>query len=1204
MIDYASIMSRKEEFAVRIFLDVFATNSQVLKKIRGIFDDYIHKVKKEEMEKLTGPKVQGIVEIDTLGDVRIDGLIDSNLFEDLNYGDGYMVFLNPRHLKEAEKLKTITAGQLLKEFREMFHTQASLSQLEPGYLEGEACALYNLLSVYVLFYEEVRLAQPKKLGPEDGDVFTVMEPELDKLKIKAFGTYVRILHRKYAQSKHKSVLEEPTKKNTEELGPKEIPRMFYHELIRKVTTLRLSSLKFWTRCFVDDSERKIYLVFKMTQTKLEEIAQDENLKKEIEVANLDIYSFLPMDPLFRPFFLKTIQFDGLTNREKLMKPENVEVESWQMSDPKGISRRILELRRLNKVEFLAFCRDSVQRHKDILRKIFQQFNMATDFHSSEEVLQDLVLKRENWEDFMLFLGAIETWNQKLEKLKGDSQFKDHVGLMTRMIFLKALEDTNKVVRSIRGSWLDKVPPFSFFAKDYEVKNMWSHLKSSYVNPYLPFNTRKKYQKMWRTYEINELGGRSVFTSQERVHLAFSTIEHSMNPRKLLKNGLMDEIHPLHTNFILKGDLQLPLFQDISFGVNHKESKEMNFTFRQETPVEGLFRELNTVSCFKLDFSQCSLVESFKFSFSNCLTVPFDQIKNYFGEKISMYFQFLNFYTRGLRGISILTCCLELLRLFWKGREDYNAGTHHWILVIQSLVIMVWNSLFIEQWKKKELMVGLQSGHIELEEKLVERQGYEAGLYRDTGTGNWNFSSDEKCKRAMRMMVSLVIILVLLTGSVGTVLLLLYLKLYLRRSDVGEALVIGLPIVLNFVQIEIFELLYTRLSIKSNSFEHHKYGNTYELSLIMKRFLFSFVNYFNSFFIIAFMKNQNTGVDFLDECITYRAVEKLACLGELSDQFGTIFIFLLIQNVLKVIFSVLQLVYKKVRHQIKPRDYPWGRIDMIILREHQLKNYDDSAEIDGLLAEYTTTVFQFSCLSLFGIAFPFSFILSFCYNIFEAHMDKAKLFHLTKRPLPKLAASIGTWIRIIEVISFISIVTNAGILIYTARAFDIESRSKEDTSRSRVGSFIALILAFSILKKVAGLLTSSSFASFKTILKRQSILLSKFLRENSQGSQGSVAKSCPYMDYPNSLQEYQWSKDKKLLTEEEELRLFKPKPAVKKPLVLLKSAIKEQTADDLLSYMPREVKTKKTKTSNQKIDLCSRDSFYRSTQEIRGSQQNT
>jgi hypothetical protein len=632
MIDYASIMSHEEEVAVRIFLDVFATNSQVLRKLRALMDDYIHKVKKEQIEKMQGKKLQPVLEIDALGDMRIEGKIESNLFEDLNYGDGYMVFSNPRHLKEEEKLEPITVAEVLKEFREMFQTDPSMSKLEPGYLEGEAAALHNLLSVYVLFYEEVRLAQPKKLKPEDGDVFTVMEPELDKLKIKAFGNYVRTLHAKYSQRAIKTILQKPTKKNVEEIKSKEMPRIFYHELIRKIMILRLASLRFWTRCFVDDSERKIYLVFKMTQTKLEEIAQEENLKKEIEVANLDIASFLPMDSSFRPFFLKTMQFEGLTSREKQMDPGKVEVESWQMTDAKGITRRILDLRRLNKIELLAFLRNSVQHHKDTLRKIFQHFSMSSDLYSSEEVLQDLILKREKWEDFLLFVGSIEAWKERLEKLKGNLQYKDQVGLVTRMIFLKALEDTNKVVRSIRGSWLDRIPPFSFFARRHDLKNMWGHLKSNYVNPYLPFNTGKKYQKMWRTYEINELGRRSVFTSQERVHLAFCIIQENMNPRKLLKKGLMEEIHPLHTNFILKGDLQEPLFQDLSFGENSRDDAFLNFTSRQETPVEGLFRELNTVSCFRLDFSQCSLVDSYKFSLSTCLTVPFDQIKNYFGEK--------------------------------------------------------------------------------------------------------------------------------------------------------------------------------------------------------------------------------------------------------------------------------------------------------------------------------------------------------------------------------------------------------------------------------------------------------------------------------------------------------------------------------------------------------------------------------------------
>jgi len=72
--------------------------------------------------------------------------------------------------------------------------------------------------------------------------------------------------------------------------------------------------------------------------------------------------------------------------------------------------------------------------------------------------------------------------------------------------------------------------------------------------------------------------------------------------------------------------------------------------------------------------------------------------------------------------------------------------------------------------------------------------------------------------------------------------------------------------------------------------------------------------------------------------------------------------------------------------------------------------------------------------IFGAAFPLAPLLGFINNLLELRIDKYKLVYLTKRPTPHSASDIGIWSFFIEIIIYISIVTNAAYLTLTGHVF--------------------------------------------------------------------------------------------------------------------------------------------------------------------------
>jgi len=67
--------------------------------------------------------------------------------------------------------------------------------------------------------------------------------------------------------------------------------------------------------------------------------------------------------------------------------------------------------------------------------------------------------------------------------------------------------------------------------------------------------------------------------------------------------------------------------------------------------------------------------------------------------------------------------------------------------------------------------------------------------------------------------------------------------------------------------------------------------------------------------------------------------------------------------------------------------------------------------------------QFGYIAMFAAAFPFAGLLAFVSNLVEIRSDLFKLSFVVRRPKPVRAPGIGIWWNFLNVIAFLSIVTN-------------------------------------------------------------------------------------------------------------------------------------------------------------------------------------
>ncbi len=82
------------------------------------------------------------------------------------------------------------------------------------------------------------------------------------------------------------------------------------------------------------------------------------------------------------------------------------------------------------------------------------------------------------------------------------------------------------------------------------------------------------------------------------------------------------------------------------------------------------------------------------------------------------------------------------------------------------------------------------------------------------------------------------------------------------------------------------------------------------------------------------------------------------------------------------------------------------------------------------------------ISLFVVAFPLAPLLGLVYNLVEIKVDSYKLLNNCARPVPRGAQDIGAWLKFLNFITLLSIITNLGIVIFTDTGFKPDWSTEE------------------------------------------------------------------------------------------------------------------------------------------------------------------
>ena len=279
------------------------------------------------------------------------------------------------------------------------------------------------------------------------------------------------------------------------------------------------------------------------------------------------------------------------------------------------------------------------------------------------------------------------------------------------------------------------------------------------------------------------------------------------------------------------------------------------------------------------------------------TQPIDAVKDYFGERIGLYFYFLQHYTELLITPAFFGCISYCYRA-------YEQKTESLLMPYFTCYMVIWSTFFLEFWKGKQSTIAMKWGVCGFEDEEEDRPQFEGITIKSPVTGEEMsyFPSTEFSKRANMVQTA---ICACILGVVVTVGGIFFFQYWLNLPANQNMLVIfgfnGATIVaplLSAIVINVLNALYTGVAVSMNDYENHRTATEYEDALISKIFVFQLVNSFASLTYVSFVKS-----------FIGLICGKNSCYGDVASTLSTVFLSALIVRAIKEVIVRKVCVYR-------------------------------------------------------------------------------------------------------------------------------------------------------------------------------------------------------------------------------------------------------------------------------------------------------
>ncbi|XP_052471742.1 anoctamin-8 [Carassius gibelio] len=251
----------------------------------------------------------------------------------------------------------------------------------------------------------------------------------------------------------------------------------------------------------------------------------------------------------------------------------------------------------------------------------------------------------------------------------------------------------------------------------------------------------------------------------------------------------------------------------------------------------------------------------------CERQPLDDVCDYFGVKIGMYFAWLGFYTNSMLYPAVFGFLLWIFAESDQTSQDICC-------VVSAIFNVVWATLFLERWKRREAELAYKWGTLDTPaESLEEARPQFRGIKRRSPvTGCEEFFYPPWKRRMFRWLVSFPICILCLCFVCLAMFICLELQEFVLETKELPSICRFIPKILLAITVTVCDEVYKKIALWLNDMENYRLQSTYDNNLILKTVFFQFINSYLSLFYIGFyLKDMERLKEMLATLLIFRQV---------------------------------------------------------------------------------------------------------------------------------------------------------------------------------------------------------------------------------------------------------------------------------------------------------------------------------------------
>ncbi|XP_046855417.1 anoctamin-4-like [Xenia sp. Carnegie-2017] len=232
--------------------------------------------------------------------------------------------------------------------------------------------------------------------------------------------------------------------------------------------------------------------------------------------------------------------------------------------------------------------------------------------------------------------------------------------------------------------------------------------------------------------------------------------------------------------------------------------------------------------------------------------------------------------------------------------------------------------------------------------------------------------------------------------------------------------------INFGIIKSLTFVYKKIAVYLTNWENPKTVSDYHNNLTLKMYVFEFVNKYFPLVNLAFFKTSLiNGNPSKYNRINGGRIEECSAAGCLIDVCIYLFVFMTGKQ-------ILSLGNEFVVPCLKKR---WRDRSRSLYKNKKIPQWEDDYWLEEepefrIFYEYLDMVIQFGFVTMFVASFPLAPLFALINNFVEIRADAINFVVNYRRRVSEQVKNIGIWLKIMEILTTISVVVNSFVIAFT------------------------------------------------------------------------------------------------------------------------------------------------------------------------------